>query len=190
MRFALAGCAALCAVFVSGCASSISPVYTKSDSFDEPGLAGTWASIKPDDHDQVRIEKRNGRYTITLTDAKENTESDYETHLFNLKGTTFADLLIVQVRRGSEELELPTGAVALHQIVKYKLDGDDLFISAIDGDAFEKASKTPGFGLEFRSTKYEGGDAVITSPTEKIREYLAAHPSDIFGEMDHLKRKR
>jgi hypothetical protein len=78
----------------------------------------------------------------------------------------------------------------LHQIVKYQVTGDDLAVSAIDGDALDKSAKQPGFPLQLRDTKQSGGDTVILSTTEELRRYFSAHPADIFGEVDHFKRQR
>jgi hypothetical protein len=182
----------LCAFCAAGCVHSISPAYTKSDAVEEPGLVGTWTSGKPDEQDdRVLIEKAgNEPYKVTIHDSKSGNDAVYATHLIKLNGDAFADLLLVGFRHGHDEIELPIGVAPLHQIVKYKLNGDDLQFWGISGDAFESASKQPGFSLQFRMTQEEHGDALITSSTEQIREYLSAHPSEIFGQPDHLKRKK
>jgi len=182
----------LCFVCLAGCVHSISPAYTKSDAVEEPGLVGTWTSGKPDEqNDTIRIERANNEpYKVTMHDSKSGNDAVYETHLTKLNGNAFADLLLVGFRHGAGEIELPIGVEPLHQIVKYKLDGDDLQFWGISGDAFESASKAPGFGLQFKMTQEKHGDALITSSTEQIRDYLAAHPSEIFGAPDHLKRKK
>ena len=181
---------ALCVFALGGCASSIAPIYTKADSIDEPALVGNWSSEKLDELDKVRVEKdKDGAYKVTIHDQKSGTDSVYETHLLKLQDASFADLLISDYRHGNDQIELPFGAEPLHQIVKYRVNGDDLTIWAIDGDAFEKASKQPGFTLQFRTNKSEGGDTIITSPTDAIRTYLSSHPSDLFGDPTPLKRQ-
>lgn len=181
----------LLSIVIAGCASSVSPLYTKADAADEPGLVGTWTSDKSDSLDSIRIEKsKDGAYEAILRDAKGGAEATYEMHLIKLGENSFADLMLSNYTHGNDSVDLPMGAVALHQIAKYKLTGDELSAAFVDGDAFDKASKKDGFTIQFRSTKSDGGDIVITSSTEQIRAYLAAHPSDIFGDPDVLKRKR
>jgi hypothetical protein len=182
----------LCVFFAAGCVHSISPAYSKSDAVEDPGLVGTWTSGKPDEKDDtVLIEKAvNEPYKVTMHDGKSGNDAVYETHLVKLNETSFADLLVVGFRHGTDEIELPIGVEPLHEIVKYKLNGDDLQFWGISGDQFESASKQTGFALQFKMTQEKHGDALLTSSTEQIREYLAAHPSEIFGEADHLKRKK
>lgn len=181
---------ALCVFALGGCASSIAPIYTKADSVDEPALVGNWSSEKSDELNKVRVEKdKDGAYKVTIHDQKSGTDSVYETHLLKLQDATFADLLISDYRRGDDQIDLPFGAEPLHQIVKYRVSGDDLTIWAIDGDAFEKASKQPNFTLQFRTTKPDSGDTVIISPSDVIRAYLSSHPSDLFGDPTPLKRQ-
>jgi len=175
---------------LAGCASSIAPIYTKADAVDEPALVGNWSSEKSDELDKVRIGKdKDGLYKVTIHDQKSGTDSVYDTHLLKLQDASFADLLISDYRHGDAQIDLPFGAEPLHQIVKYRLSGDHLNIWAIDGDAFEKASKQPGFTLQFRTTKQDSGDTIIISPTDAIRAYLSSHPSDLFGDATLLKRQ-
>ncbi|HET9402038.1 MAG TPA: hypothetical protein VFO34_13915 [Candidatus Acidoferrales bacterium] len=189
MRISMVAPLAL-SLFLAGCASSVAPLYTKSDAADEPGLVGAWTSDKSDALDSIRIEKSKDGYEAILRDAKGGAEATYEMHLIKLGDNSFADLLLSNYTHGNDSVDLPMGAVALHQIAKYKLAGDELSVAFVDGDAFDKASKKDGFTIQFRSTKNEGGDVVIISPTEQIRAYLASHPADVFGDPDVLKRKR
>lgn len=181
----------LLSLLISGCASSVAPLYMKSDSADEPGLIGTWTSDKSDALDSVRIEKsKDGAYEAILRDAKGGAEATYEMHLIKLGDNSFADLMLSNYTHGNDSVDLPMGAVALHQLAKYKLTGDELSVAFVDGDAFDSASKKDGFTIQFRSTKSDGGDIVIISTTEQIRAYLASHPADLFGDPDIFKRKR
>ena len=190
MRLPIRAAVAICALVLGGCASSVSPIYTKSDSAEEPGVVGNWSSEKSDELENVRVEKDKGAiYKVTLHDKKSGTDSVYETHFLKIQNASFADLLITDYRHGADSIDLPFGAEPLHQIVKYQLAGDDLTIWAIDSDAFDKASKQPGFTLQFRLNKEDNGDTIIISSTQEIRTYLAAHPLDIFGEATHLKRQ-
>lgn len=194
MRLPALAATLLAALFVGGCASTVSPLYTKTDAVTDSAIVGTWISTDKDSPGTVHIEvKKNASYQVTVHDPKSDEDTTYEAHLVKLGSTSFADLLLTRFRHGGQDVTIPEGAVPLHQIVKYRVAGDDLSISLIDGDAFEKSAKQSGFPLQFRDTR-EGtgsqtGDTVILSTTDEIRSYLSAHPANIFGEPGHFKRQ-
>ena len=181
--------AMLLAAFVgSGCASAVSPLYTNTDAVTDPAIVGTWIGGKDNQH-TVQIEKTSdSSYEVTVHDAKSGDNTLYEAHLVKLGSASFADLLLTNYRHAGQNVDLPWGAVALHEILKYQIAGDDLSCSIIEPDALKKSAKQPGFPLQFRDTK-ENGDTVILSTTDELRRYFSAHPADIFGEVDHLKRQ-
>ena len=180
--------ATLLATFsIAGCASAVSPLYTKTDAVTHSAIVGTWVSGK--DQDSVHIEKtQDVSYQVAVHDRKSGGETVYGAHLVKLGSASFADLLLTNYRHAGQMVDLPWGAVALHEIVKYQIEGDDLSCSIIDPDALKKSAKQPGFPLPFRDTK-ENGDTAILSTTDLLRRYFSAHPADIFGEVDHLKRQ-
>lgn len=174
-----------------GCASSVSPLYLSPGTVTDPSVVGNWIGGEPDDQDTVHIEQtKNASYKVTVHDAKSGDDSVYDAYLVKLGGASFADLLLTSFRHAGQNVDLPAGAVALHEIIKYRLAGDDLSVSSIDGDALEKSAKRPGFSLELRDTQKSGGSTVILSTTAELRRYLAAHPADIFGSAEHLKRQQ
>lgn len=187
--------ASLLATFlIAGCASTVSPLYVRTDAVTDPAIVGTWVSTAEDNQGTAQIEEsKNGSYQVTVH-TKSDDDTTYEAHLVKLGGASFADLLLTGYRHAGQDIDIPNGAVPLHQLVKYQIAGDDLSLFLIDGDAFEKSAKQPGFLLQFRSTK-EGtgsqlsGDTVITSSTDDLRRYFSAHPADIFGEPSHFKRQ-
>lgn len=190
MRLPVLAATLLAISFVAGCASTISPLYVKSDAVTDAAIVGTWVYTDHNNQDIVRVEQsKNGSYQVTVHDPKPDDDTIYEAHLVKLGGTSFADLLVTDYRHAGQDVGIPAGAVPLHQIVKYRVAGDDLYCSAIDGDALDKASKQAGFSLQLRDTEKSGGNTVILSPTEVLRRYFSAHPGDIFGTPDHLKRQ-
>lgn len=190
MRFSTFAAMLLSAFLAGGCASAVSPLYNKSDAVTDPAVVGTWAGSGKDDQGIVKIEKtKGGSYQVTVDDAKSGDETIYEAHLVRLGNASFADLLLTGYRHAGQDLDTPAGAVALHDIVKYQVAGDDLSYSMIDPDDLEKSAKQPGFALQFRDTEESGGDTVILSTTQELRRYFAAHPTDVFGDVSHLKRR-
>ena len=191
MRLRALATSLLAMFFIAGCASSVSPLYTRTDAVADPAVIGTWISTGQDNQDTVRVEKLKGEsYQVTVHDPKSDDDTVYEAHLVNLGKASFADLLLTAYRHAGQDVDIPTGAVPLHQIVKYELAGDDLAVSSIDGDALDNASKQVGFPLQLRDTEKSGGSTVILSTTPELRRYFSAHPADIFGELEHLKRQR
>ena len=195
MRFSAFVAAALGAYLVTGCASTVSPLYKTSDTVSDSGIVGAWVGGDNDNRSIVHIEVgQHGFYEVTVHDLKSGDDSVYDAHLVKLSNESFADLLLVEYRHAGQSIDLPPGAVALHEIVEYRLKGDNLAISVIDGDAFGKAAKQPEFPLQFRDTKVGtasevGGDTVILSTTDELRRYFSAHPTDIFGKPTVLKRQ-
>ncbi|HEV2421311.1 MAG TPA: hypothetical protein VGS59_06355 [Candidatus Acidoferrales bacterium] len=195
MRFPALAAGLLAAFAIAGCASTVSPLYSKTDAVTDPGILGSWVSTSQDNQGTVHVEKSKGdSYQITVHDPKSDDDTAYEAHLVKFGSASFADLLLTGYRHAGQDVDIPNGAVPLHQIVKYQITGDDLSVSVIDGDALEKAAKQPGFPLQLRGTK-EGtdsqlaGDTVIISSTDDLRRYLSAHPADIFGEPSYFKRQ-
>ena len=184
----------LCAVLVGGCASAVSPLYLKTDAVTDPTIVGTWTSSDKDNPGTIRIAKAQGfSYEISFDDVKSADTTVYDAHLVRLGGSSFADLLLTKFRHAGQDIELPAGAVALHQIVKYRVDGDDLYCSVIDGDALDTAARHTGFSLQLRDTEEghagDSGSTVILSATPELRRYFSAHPGDIFGEASQFKRQ-
>jgi hypothetical protein len=175
---------------VAGCASTVSPLYTKSDVVTDPTLVGTWVSNDPNNQSTVRIEKeKEGSYQVSVHDPKSGDDSIYDAHLVKLGAVSFADLLLTNYRHDGKNVDLPAGAVPLHEIVKYQIAGNDLSVSSIDGDALDKAAKQAGFSLQLRDTATSNGSTVILSTTPELRRHFSAHPAQIFGEVDHLTRQ-
>lgn len=184
----------LAAFFVTGCGStvSVSPLYIKTDAVTDPSLVGTWITQKQD-VGQFTVDiasAKDSSYQVTVHETESNDDLIYQARLIKLSGESFADLLLTDYRHAGQSVDLPWGAVALHEIVKYQVTGNDLALSLIDDDVFSKLAKQPGFPLQFRDTSETGGDTVIVSSTNALRRYLASHPATIFGNAEHLKRQR
>lgn len=191
MRFPALAANLLAMFFIAGCASSVSPLYTRTDAVADPAIVGTWISNDQSDTGTVRVEKAtDGSYQVTLHDPKSGDDSVYDAHLVKLGSVSFADLLLTDYRHEGKNVGLPFGAVPLHEIIKYQISGDDLSVSSIDGNALDKAAKQAGFPLQLRDTEKSGGSTVLLSSTPELRRYFSAHPADIFGEFEHLKRRR
>lgn len=189
MRFPTLVATLLTATCVAGCASTVSPLYVKTDAVTDPSILGTWTGSDKNGSGTVRVEAANGAsYQVSIHDDNSGDEAVYEAHLVKLGGTSFADLILTRFHHDGKDVDLPWGAVALHEIVKYRLSGDDLAVSVIEDDPLTKLAKQPDFPLRVRDTA-KNGDAVILSTTDELRRYLAAHPAGIFGESEHFKRQ-
>lgn len=188
MRFPVLAAIVISVFSLGACAASVSPLYTKSDSITEPGLVGTWVGDKPEDSFSI-AQGKGAAYRLATHSAEDGTDAIYDVHLTKVNGASFADVFLDEFKRGDKGIDLPGGAVALHCIVKFQLAGDDLSVWLLDPDAIQKAAKSPGFPLRSSETEESGGTLVIFSPTNDIRGYLAAHPSDLFGDVQHFRRK-
>jgi hypothetical protein len=179
----------LATLSVAGCASTVSPLYVKTDAVADPAIVGTWAGSDKNGSGTVRIEAiKDGSYQVSIHDNNSGDDAVYEAHPVKLGGASFADLILTKFHHGGQDVDLPWGAVALHEIVKYQLSGDDLAVSVIEDDLLTKSAKQSGFPLRVQDTA-KNGDTVILSTTGDLRRYLTAHPADIFGESEHFKRQ-
>lgn len=191
MRLPALAATVLCALFVTGCAAAVSPLYTNIDNVTNSAIVGIWVSSDKNDQSIVHIEEtKDGSYQVTLHDQKSGDDAVYDAHLVKLGGVSYADLLLTNYRHDGKDADLPAGAVPLHEIVKYQIAGNELSVSSIDGDALDKAAKQAGFPLQLRDTEKSGGSTVILSTTPELRQYFSAHPADIFGAADHLTRQQ
>lgn len=189
MRLPAVVASLLAVIFVAGCASTVSPLYLKTDAVTDPAIVGTWTSTDKDNPGTVRIEAmKDGSYEVSLLGDKSADAAVYDARLVKLGGASFADLLLTKLHRNGEDVDLPWGAVPLHQIVKYQVAGDDLTLSLIGNDALRNSARQPGFPLRFQDTK-ENGDLVILSSTDELRRYFSSHPAGIFGDAGHFKRQ-
>jgi hypothetical protein len=179
----------LATLSIAGCASTVSPLYVKTDAVTDPAIVGTWTGSDKNGSGTVGIEaEKDGSYQVSIHDDNSGDDAVYDAHLVKLGSTSFADLILARFHHAGKDVDLPWGAVALHEIVKYQLSGDDLGVSVIEDDLLTKSVKQPGFPLRVRDTA-KNGDTVILSSTAELRRYLAAHPADIFGESEHFKRQ-
>jgi len=191
MRISALVVVAMAVALLGGCASAVSPLYTNTDGITDPAIAGTWVGNERDNQSTVRIEKLNdSSYGVTVHDQKSGDDSVYDAHLVRLGHVSFADLLLTNYRHAGQDVDLPAGAIALHEIVKYQITGNELSVSSIDGDALAKAARQAGFSLQLRDTEKSGGSTIILSTTPELRRYFSAHPADIFGTAEDLTRQQ
>ncbi|HKF52569.1 MAG TPA: hypothetical protein VKB26_09670 [Candidatus Acidoferrales bacterium] len=179
----------LAALLVAGCASTLSPLYLKTDAVADPAIVGSWLSTDKDNPGSVRVEAmKNGSYRVSMHYNESGDDAVYEARLVKLGSASFADLILTKLQHSNQNLDLPWGAVPLHEIAKYQVTTDDLAVFLISNDALSDSAQHPGFPLRFQDTKPDS-DCVITSTTDELRRYFSAHSADIFREATHLKRQ-
>jgi hypothetical protein len=183
--------AALASLFLAGCpTSNIYPLYTSRDADLEPAIVGTW--VEKGDTPQkgsVRFEKDSGNsYTMIVSDPTAGATDKYDVHLVRLGGNLFADLFFSsRARKDAKDNEdMPIGVVPIHTIVKIQVNGDDLSWSTMEDDPITKNHATGAPPLAYLNENGEG--VVVTSGTDALRKYVAAHGKDGFSDGDHLQR--
>ena len=189
MRFSALFVAALAVYLVSGCASSVSPLYLKTDAVADPAIVGTWVGADIDTSGTFRVEAmKGGSYQVSTHYNESRDEVVYEARLVKLGSASFADLIVTKLRHNGQDLDLPWGAVPLHEIVKYQVTGDDLAVFLISDDALSHSALLPGFPLRFQDTEQDD-NRVIISITDELRRYFSTHPAGIFSDPGHFKRQ-
>ena len=129
-------------ISAAGCASSVAPLYTKADTYDEPLLAGTW--ITPDNPAIEVTGLGSGAYRLDVAHSDSDMEYIYTVHIVKLGGNLFGDMLFEDQRRNGQTVTTPAGLIGLHQIWKMDLSGDDLTCWLLDENVVEKAAQFAG----------------------------------------------
>ena len=97
--------------FLAGCVvTSVYPFYTAKDLVFDPALVGAWAEAGTTNaaNEHWRFEKADGQaYKLTVHEKEKHTE--FDTHLFKLKGRLYLDLY---------PRERPENSLPVHYLIK------------------------------------------------------------------------
>ncbi|MGA2132949.1 MAG: hypothetical protein ABSH50_11700 [Bryobacteraceae bacterium] len=166
MRFTLWLALAASAAGLTGCAPTVAihPLYTTPDLVSDPAIEGAWVS---DEGAIFRVQKSGDGYDVIATPAANSTDvSTYNVHLVRLQGFEFVD-----VASKSD----PEVGVAGHMFAKVRIQGDELYVAAIN-DAWLKNMVQTGHAPQ--STAGEGQQMVLTAPTSELQKFIVLYAPD------------
>jgi hypothetical protein len=152
--------------------TSVYPFFTPQDVVFDPALVGAWAEAgstnAPDE--LWRFEPAGGQaYQLTIQDKEKRTE--FDTHLFRLRGRLFLDLY---------PRERPDHSLPLHYLLKVTRIEPTLEVNLLDYDWLKKVvEKDPQAirHLVVPQTLGETGEGtlVLTADTVELQKFILKH---------------
>ena len=167
---------------LAGCVvTSVYPFYTAKDVVFDPALVGAWAETGSTNtaNEHWRFEKAAGQaYKLIVQDNEKQTE--FDTHLFNLKGRLFLDLC---------PRERPDNSLPLHYLFTVARREPALEMNMLDYDWLKKLiEKDPKAIHHIVVPKKLGedgeSDLVLTADTAELQKFILTHEKTegAFGE--------
>lgn len=175
---------------LAGCVvTSVYPFYTAKDVVFDPALVGEWAEPGSTNaaSEHWRFEKAGAQaYKLTVQEKEQRTE--FDTHLFKLKGGLFFDLC----SRARADHSLP-----LHYLLKITRNEPALEMSALDYDWLKnliaKDAKAIRHMVVPKQLGEDGeGDLVLTADTAELRQFILKYEKapGAFGKGFVLERRK
>jgi hypothetical protein len=158
---------------LAGCVvTSVYPYYTAKDVVFDPALVGAWTETGSTNaqNDNWRFEKVESQaYLLTVQDGEKRTE--FDTHLFKLRGELFLDMF---------PRERPDNSLPLHYLLKVTRIEPTLEVNLLDYDwlksLIEKDSKAVRHIIVPKKLGESGdGDLVLTADTAELQKFILKH---------------
>ena len=161
---------------------TVNPVHDPDALVWEPGLIGSWQNA--DDNSSLTIERGEWQsYRINYVHPIET--GDLTGYLTTIGKARYLD---VMPARGQDHGSF---LVPVHVVLRLKLDGDRLEMSALSYDWFFDRLKTKAGVPGLNVVRDEKENALVASTTSAIRDWIARQPADgaMFGAPATFTRK-
>lgn len=173
---------------LAGCVvTSVYPFYTAKDVVFDPALVGMWAEAGSTNaaNEHWRFEKAADQaYKLTIQEKEKQTE--FDTHLFKLKGRLFLDCF---------PRERPDNSLPLHFLFKVNRVELALELSLLDYDWLKQLiAKDPKAVRHIFVSKKLGesgaGDLVLTADTAELQKFIRKNEKTegAFGRCEIMNR--
>ncbi len=162
----------LAVVWMTGCSSvvTLNPVYSGDrEVVQDLPIEGVWA----DGDDNWEIRREGNGYTVT----QEN--EHFKAHMTAIGGDRYLDI---------EPVDAPALTVAVHMIVKVRMEQDNLCVAIMDSEWLRDQLKTI-----FPMHSVQRGDGLLlTAETAELRRMVERYGSDprAFGDTETMARVR
>jgi hypothetical protein len=174
--------------FLVGCVvTSLYPFYTAKDVVFDPALIGTWTEPGSTNaaSEHWQFEKGEGQ-AYKLTVLKNEKRTEFDTHLFKLKGQLFLDCF---------PRERPDDGLPLYCLIRVTCHNPALGMSLLDYDWLTKLVATNPTAIRHiivPNKLGESGDGlvVLTADTAELQRFILKHEKTdgAFGEPSELNR--
>ena len=173
---------------LAGCVvSSVYPYYTAKDVVFDPALVGNWAETGSTnaDHERWRFEQSTSQaYRLFVQDNGKQTE--FDAHLFKLKGRLFLDLC---------PRDRPDNSLPLHYLLKVARIEPALEMSVLDFEWLTKLIEKEPKAIRHivvpkKLGEDGGGDLVLTADTAELQKFILKHEKTegAFGKVSVMNR--
>ena len=158
---------------LAGCVvTSVYPFYTAKDVGFDPALVGAWEKTGSTNaaNEHWRFEKAEGHaYKLTVQDKDKQTE--FDAHLFKLKGRRFLDLY---------PRERPDNSIPAHYLLKVTRIEPTLEMQVLDYDWLTKLIEKHPKAIRHivvpkKLGEDGGGDLVLTADTAELQKFILKH---------------
>jgi hypothetical protein len=174
---------ALGALVVSGClVVSINPGYSETTIAWDPDLVGTW--VDAEDKAMLQIERGEWRsYRLHYEHPIE--KGDLTGYLTIIGNERYLD---VMPPRGQDRGSF---LLPVHALLRVRLEGDRLELTPLSYDWFQERLRTEKAVPGLDGTMDRKENALITSPVDRLREWIRTQPADgpMFGAAATFTRK-
>ena len=167
-------------VMLTGCVSSIHPIYTEKELVYDEALLGVWHSTKPESNETYHVTRTGERaYHLVLTDNNEK-QGDFHVHLASVQGTLF---LNVQPAKLPLESRFPNlwniHIIRGHFFCMVEQIEPELKIKILDIDWLEQHLENEPSAIDHtiltHASNNEQGKIVLTASTEKLQQFAIKH---------------
>ena len=166
-------------MMLAGCAITVYPLITESDSIFDERLLGTWQEAGGPDQ-AVFLRSPENLYEIEYTTGG-------ETGSFLGRLGYLGEYLVLDVWPNPGEGDLPAPyqgfMISGHLPLFIKISGDEIELTTFNTDTLSKVLKSGELRLPYKYSledpmTLEEGDIIITGTTEELRENLGAYVKD------------
>ena len=169
---------------MSGCISSLNPLYTDKDIIFKNELIGTWTDAKTGESWSFEKLKENG---YTLVRKEEGAQSTFRAVLVKIGDYTFLDLYPDESTANASLVK--KNLLPVHTFSKVTVEGENLTLEMLDSEWVEKGIATET--IQVQHTKTAEGYLVLTAPTQELQAFMSATAAnkEAFGEAVNLSKR-
>ena len=168
MKSKLAIALGLIITVMSGCITSLNPLYTDKDIIFKKELIGTWQDSKSNESWTFEKWEENG---YKLSHKEEGEQATFLAVLVKIGDYTFLDLY-PQDSSSKNSLK-KMHLLPVHTFSKVTLSGNNLTLEMLDPEWLENGLAVET--IHVQHSKTAEGYLVLTAPTEELQSFMLAH---------------
>jgi hypothetical protein len=184
MKSKLAIALGLIITVMSGCITSLNPLYTDKDIIFKKELIGTWQDSKTNESWTFEKWEENG---YKLVHKEEGEQATFRAVLVKIGDYMFLDLYPMETASKNSLKQMHQFPV--HSFSKVTLSGNSLSLEMLNPEWLDKGLATES--LQVQHSKTSDGRIILTATTSELQSFMLAHASmkEAFDEPLALTKK-